>query len=207
MKEGMNDIAIIILAAGSSSRMGQSKQLLLVDGEPLLLKTVKTALEVKTASVIVVLGAHDQEHATVTQNHAVNLVFNERWQRGMGSSLKVGLQFLEDNTPAAESVIILVCDQPALTTEHLLNLIQTYKKSGKSIIASYYSNAPGVPALFDKTHFNELLHLDDLQGAKKIIQQNMAVTELIHFPEGTIDLDTPGDYQQYINSLKIEKPS
>jgi molybdenum cofactor cytidylyltransferase len=203
----MNDIAIIILAAGSSSRMGQSKQLLLVDGEPLLLKTVKTALEVKAASVIVILGAQDQQHATVIQNLAVDIVFNKVWEKGMGSSLKAGLQFIVTHVPAVESAIILVCDQPALTSEHLLNLIQTYKISGKSIIASYYSNTPGVPVLFGKPHFDELLHLDDSQGAKKIIQQNMAVTEFIHFPEGTIDLDTPGDYQRYINSLKIEKPS
>jgi len=192
------DIGIIILAAGSSSRMGQSKQLLMIDGEALLLKTIKTALQLKAATVVV-LGAREDEHTAILRDQPIATIVNTNWQKGMGSSLKAGLQYILVCSPSVASVIVLVCDQPALTSIHLLKLIQVYRTSGKSIIASYYSHAPGVPALFDKLHFSELLQMDDTHGAKKIIQQHSDKTAIVDFEDGSIDLDTLEDYQNYIN--------
>jgi molybdenum cofactor cytidylyltransferase len=193
---------VIILAAGSSSRMGQSKQLLPIQGTTLLVRAVHIALQLQPGHTVVVLGSNEAEHTSILQNTNVHTVTNHTWQNGMGSSLKTGLQYLLSLSPAIDAVLILVCDQPAVTTTYLESLVQHYKPSNKSIVASFYSDAPGVPALFDKSLFTELLNMDDAHGAKKIIQKHIAATELIPFPEGSIDLDTPEDYQRFINSNK-----
>lgn len=194
------NIGIIILAAGSSSRMGQSKQLLPVDGMPLLIRTVNIARQLQPGHTVVVLGANDKEHATILQSANVQTIVNHEWQNGMGSSLKTGLRHLLLLSPAIDAAIILVCDQPAVTTVYLESIVQHYKSSNKAIVASFYAGAPGVPALFDKTIFPDLLKMDDAHGAKKIIRKYIASAELIQFPEGSIDLDTPEDYQRFINN-------
>ncbi len=196
------DIGIIILAAGASSRMGQSKQLLPIQGTTLLKRIVTTAQALKPSHTVVVLGANEKQHAAILKNTNVQSIVNPLWQNGMGSSLKTGLQHLLSLSPTTDVIIILVCDQPAVTTVYLERIVEWYKTSGKAIIASFYSGSPGVPALFDKTIFPELLNMDDAHGAKKIIQKHEALTELIPFPEGSIDLDTPEDYHNFVGSIE-----
>lgn len=195
------NIGIIILAAGSSSRMGQSKQLLEIDSTPLLLRTVNIAQQLQPNHTVVVLGANEKEHAAILQDAKIQTIVNNEWRNGMGSSLKTGLRHLRLLSPGIDAVIVLVCDQPAVTPVYLSNIVQRYRTSKRTIVASFYSDAPGVPALFDKTIFPELLNMNDTQGAKKIIQKHIALTELVQFPEGSIDLDTPEDYQNFINSI------
>lgn len=197
------DIGIIILAAGASSRMGQSKQLLPLQGTTLLERIVTTAQALKASHTVVVLGANEKQHAAILKkNTNVQSIVNPAWQNGMGSSLKTGLQHLLSISRTTDAIIILVCDQPAVTTVYLEGIVGQYKTSGKAIIASFYSGSPGVPALFDKTIFPELLNMDDNHGAKKIIQKHEALTELIPFPEGSIDLDTPEDYHNFVGSIE-----
>lgn len=196
------NIGIIILAAGSSSRMGQSKQLLPVQGKTLLERIVAIAQSLKPSHTVVVLGAGEKEHAAILQNANVQSIVNHKWQNGMGSSLKAGLQYLLLLSPSVDTAIILVCDQPAVTTTYLESIVQHYNTNDKAIVASYYSDTPGVPALFDKTLFPELLTMEDSQGAKKVIQKHITSTELIPFAEGSIDLDTPEDYQNFIDTIR-----
>jgi molybdenum cofactor cytidylyltransferase len=190
-------VAIILLAAGSSSRMGKSKQLIDIQGETLLKKSVGIALQSKGSNVIVVLGANEAEHRSEIENLPVSIVSNSQWSNGMGSSVKAGLTHLLSQSPIPDAVIIMVCDQPLLTSAHVNNLIDRYDSSGKPIIASSYSNSLGVPALFDQSMFEQLSHLEDAQGAKKIIQIHLDVTDAIDFPAGSIDLDTPEDVKRF----------
>jgi len=192
------NIGIIVLAAGSSSRMGKPKQLLDIRGVPLLVKTIQAALQSKAGSVTIVLGSNDAMHREVISNLNIDIVENTTWQQGMGNSLKAGLNHLLSKNPMLNAVIIMVCDQPSITADHLNDLIDTYVSNKRSIVASYYSNAPGVPALIDKKIFRELLSIHDSHGAKKIILQHPDETDLINFPSGAIDLDTPEDYTNYL---------
>lgn len=201
MNEIGGELAIILLAAGSSSRMGQSKQLLLVDTDPLLLRSVKTAVNSSANNVIVVLGAEAEKHKSIIENQPVQIVNNNHWQTGMGSSIKGGLNHLLKLKPNTSAVIISVCDQPLLHADHFNELIETYNRSKKNIIASYYSNSPGVPALFDKKLFNELLQIPDDQGAKKLFHKHQESLLTIDFPDGKIDLDTWEEYQNFKNQL------
>ncbi|HYF70975.1 MAG TPA: nucleotidyltransferase family protein [Ohtaekwangia sp.] len=189
-------IVTIVLAAGSSSRMGTSKQLLDIKGEPMLVQTVKTVLACKTENIVVVLGSQAAHHAKLLEALPVDVIENPVWNKGIGSSIKKGLTHALTMEPNTDGVLFLVCDQPYLTGE-LVNAFIKYNGS-KSIFSAYYDGSPGVPALFTKKHFNEILALEDHLGAKKIIQNHLDETDFIDFSRGMIDLDTPEDYQNYL---------
>ncbi len=193
MIAGQNSISVIVLAAGSSYRLGQSKQLVVVDGKTLLEKSTEAALNSGADNVVVVLGAQAALHKKLLEKLPVKIFINESWNKGMGNSLKAGLKYLVSNFPTTEAVIIMVCDQPFLTSEHLIKLIATYQKSPTEIIASSYNQTNGVPALFSRSLFNKLLQLDDNQGARKIIHHHQGTMLQVAFPKGEIDLDTPED--------------
>lgn len=192
------NIAAIILAAGSSSRMKQSKQLLDIHGEQLLAKTVQAVLNAGIADVAVVLGADEEQHRKIIERLPVETVFNKHWQRGMGSSLKAGLLHVLSQHPSLDAVMVLVCDQPLLERGNISGLVERYHETGKPIIASRYSGKPGVPALFDKSYFEQLARLADDQGAKKVILQNMEDVSEVDFPGGEVDLDTREDYDAFL---------
>ncbi len=190
-------ISLILLAAGSSFRMGQSKQLLLIENEPLLLRSTKAALASSFENVIVVLGAQEKEHRSIIAHLPIQIVLNQNWEDGMGGSIKKGLSHVLNVLPETQATMIMVCDQPLLTSSHLDKIMTVYKQTQKSIVASHYSDSAGVPALFDKAVFPELLNIDDNQGAKKVIHQHPEFLALVDFYGGEIDLDTWQEYQDF----------
>lgn len=194
------NVAAIILAAGSSSRMGRSKQMLEINGEKLLAKTVKTVLASEIRDVVVVLGADEPVHRQILTPFAVRTVFNDQWKKGMGSSIKAGLHHLISAGSSCDAVIIFVCDQPVLTPGIISGILQRFGQTKKPVIASGYSNVPGVPVLFAKPYFPKLEGLPDDQGAKRIIQQNPSDVVIVPFPGGEIDLDTMQDYNAFLQS-------
>lgn len=193
----MNDIGIILLAAGSSARMGRSKQLLTMGSEPLLTRSTKVILEAGFKNVIVVLGSNQKEHEEIIHDLPVVIVYNHDWQKGIGSSIKVGLIHLTRRVPETAAAMITVCDQPLLGAAHLKNIASQYQDKSSRIVCSFYSGVGGVPALFDKSLFPDLLSLKDEQGAKKIIRQFPDITAKVDFPGGEIDLDTMDDYSTF----------
>ena len=190
----------VILAAGSSSRMGQSKQLLKIKSESLLRRTIKTVVDSDVDQVVVVLGSNQQTHQKEIVDLPIQIIYNEKWEKGMGSSIKSGVKFVKDNFQRCESILFAVCDQPRLTADHLKKIIQAFHSENKSIIASHYSNSPCVPALFDRSMFEKLLKIDDQHGAKKIIQDYSKSAHLLDFPGGEVDLDTPNDWETFLKS-------
>lgn len=193
---------IIILAAGSSSRMGQSKQLLSINGKSLLAHAADTALACEGSEVMIVLGANSALHEKEIADRPVMIITNEMWESGMGSSIKTGLQGLIAANPALQSVVIMLVDQPKVNTALLTTLITCLRDFSKSIVASFYGNAAGVPAAFSKIHFAEILMMDDGAGAKQIITKYPDQLLTIGFPEGSLDLDTPEDYNRYLQGDK-----
>lgn len=193
-------IGIIILAAGSSSRLGQSKQLIKIDGKTLLEKTTQAALDSGAHPILVVLGNQASAHRKAIETLPVNIVINEDWSNGMGSSLKEGLQRLLKDYPKTERIIVTVCDQPYLTSNHLKKLISVYTNTSSEIVASHYKDTNGVPALFSKTLFQKLLQLEDDEGARKIIRQHEGTIEFVVFEKGEIDIDTPDDLNYLMNN-------
>jgi molybdenum cofactor cytidylyltransferase len=191
------EIAILLLAAGSSSRLGRSKQLVSIKGQPLLLKSMNAAIETGIENIIVVLGANEEAHRQVIKDTGIHMVVNTDWKKGMGNSLKSGLSYLLQQLPRAEAVITMVCDQPLINSDHLIKLVSEYKSSESVIVASFYQGVAGVPVLFDRTLFSELLSMPDEAGAKKIIQQHPHLVKTVPFPGGEIDIDTDDDLKKF----------
>jgi molybdenum cofactor cytidylyltransferase len=185
---------IVILAAGESARMGEAKQLLDFHGKTLLQHAIDTALAIPDARVAGVLGARADRIRDQFDGSPVLVVENPDWKTGMGSSVSLGLRAVLDDPPEIDGIIFLTCDQPHLTPSILTQLISARKDSACAIAAAEYDDSLGVPALFDKSLFPELLALDGASGAHQIIRKHHNQTVAVPFPEGSIDIDTPSDY-------------
>ncbi len=192
-QDNPENISVIILAAGSSSRLGQSKQLVMIDGVPLLLKSTLASLDAKYLHVVVVLGANAAEHKKMIAHLPVEILTNTEWENGMGSSLKKGLRYVLKSKPATRAIVVMVCDQPLLTQEHLAALRHAYTKTNSQIVASRYGGMKGVPALFDYRLFPSLMEIDDSQGAKVVIEAHSETVHTIDWEDGHLDIDTPED--------------
>ena len=191
--------AIIILAAGSSSRLGQPKQLLSYQHKSLLNNTIEAAKKATVGLVLVILG-HNRELIEKSIEHsAVSLIYNADWEEGMSSSIRSGLAILEKEEDI-QRVILTVCDQPFISAKTFNGLIDEAANSGKNIVASIYGGILGTPVLFDKIYFDELKLLKGAEGAKKIINKFKEIAA-VTFHKGEIDIDTPEDYQRLLNNI------
>jgi molybdenum cofactor cytidylyltransferase len=188
--------AIVILAAGESARMGVPKQLLAYRGKSLLRHAIDTALQIPGAPIVVVLGAHAGQIRAEIADSRVAVVENPGWREGMGGSLRTGLGASLAAQPALSAVLFLVCDQPLLSTTALEALIATHERTGCAVAASEYDGTLGVPALFSRTLFPELLALAGAAGAKEIIRRHREQAIAVPFHAGAIDIDTPADYSR-----------
>lgn len=196
----MEDYAIIILAAGGSSRMGQPKQLLKIQGKTLLRHTIDEAKTLLPSSVFVVVGANaDTINSELSNDQSIHICYNALWHEGMASSIKTGLQAAQANNATIKGCLISVCDQPSLTGEIYARLIAAHKKKPGSIVASLYKGILGVPVLFDIQYFPQLMALSGKEGAKKLLSNRAFEVLHVSFPNGHIDLDTPEDYQKYLS--------
>lgn len=190
-----NQCAIVLLAAGSSTRMGKPKQLLRYNGETFLSHILNISIEQNAGKVIVVLGSNAELLEKELNGKKVFKVINNRWTEGMASSIQCGLNALDELEPSCDKVIFLACDQPFVSASLLNQLINMHGKTGKQIVASSYANTIGIPALFHKSLFRELKELKGDTGAKRIILNRKELVAEIPFPLGSIDVDTRADYE------------
>lgn len=204
-KDQEKPVTAMILAAGPSSRMGQSKQLLQVNGEALLRHVTRVACESNATRTLVVLGQNERIHGRIIRDLPALHCIHSAWERGMGSSLKAGMEFVDRFLPDTKAVVVMVSDQPMIDTEHLNNLIREYYATGAPIVASAYAGILGVPALFDAVHFESLRTVDDTHGARPVIEKHKATAASVEFAGGSVDIDTPEDYQQYQDSVRVQE--
>lgn len=191
--------AVIILAAGKSSRLGSPKQLLNYKGKNLLQLSIDAALESFAEKVIVVLGAEKEQIEQNLDQSKIYLIHNKNWQSGMASSIHSALENLKSIIPNAQGAIFMVCDQPFVNAELLNKLIEKHLENGKKIIASSYDDTLGTPSLFHKNLFQELSELKGDVGAKSLIKKYKDDAESVAFELGSIDIDTR---ENYLNLLK-----
>ena len=188
--------AVIVLAAGASTRMGSSKQLLPYKGKTLLQQVADTAKAAEVSLVITILGANAE---TILQQSGTGIhpyIVNENWREGMASSIQSGLKKALELRPGLEAVAFIVGDQPFLSSAVINELFTLMENTGLPIVACNYENTVGVPAVFSKTVFPALMELKGEEGAKKLIKAAGAQVALLHFPQGAIDVDTKEDYSR-----------
>lgn len=199
MGKSIEDIAIMILAAGESSRMGEPKQLLPWKDGTLLSNAIKTAKASLANDVFVILGANSKEiRATILEDNIV-VLDNPNWKNGLGSSISRGIKYLIESSTSYKGVLIMLCDQPFITSAYLNQTIESFNESEEQIIATDYGNQPGVPAIFHTTYFQELIKLNDDYGAKNILEHYCEDLILIDPKGNELDLDTQEDYKTLIN--------
>lgn len=182
-------IGAVILAAGKASRFGSPKQLLEINGETLVDRACRTAVEAGCHPVLRLLGAHAEK---ILEHHCpagVETFVHAGWEAGMGSSLAAGVSRLLELCPELDAVFVLLADQP-MTTAGLLATMADELQTASVV----WCNGP--PALFARKHFEELLDLQGDRGAKAVAANHDAVA--VHFPEAAWDIDSPEAWEQFL---------
>jgi molybdenum cofactor cytidylyltransferase len=192
---------LILLAAGASQRMGRPKQLLPIEGQPLLRHVVDTALAAPVSPVVVVLGAHSAEIAPCLAGLDLRVVINHRWAEGIGGSLRTGMDALVAAAPAVKAVIVALADQPDFSSAHLGRLIEIHGESGKSIVTSEAGQVWRPPVLFAAEWFPRLRELEGDAGARILLQEQRAYVAVARLP-ASVDLDTPADYERFLRGRR-----
>ena len=187
---------IVILAAGQSKRLGEPKQLLPLEGRSLLRRTVDAALASRCRQVAVVVGAVADRMEEELAGSPVRIVMNDQWSEGLSTSVRAGLESLEEEV---DSVIFVPCDQPALDAAMLDSLVAAHEKSGKPIVVSAYGGAWGAPMLVARRYWPELKALQGDRGAQPVAYAHPGEVENVPFPEGACDIDTREDYEALVN--------
>ena len=190
-------IGIIILAAGGSLRLGQPKQLLAYEGKTLLENAINAGRESKAIDCVVVLGGNEEVIRKQLDLKHTWVISNPDWEKGMSASLRLGLKLLITKR-SLDAVLLMLVDQPYVDATLLDKMMTKWVNNGKGIVACAYQNTLGVPAIFGKEYFPELLALSDAEGAKKVIYSHPLETMAIDFPLGIVDVDTQQDYEKLL---------
>ena len=207
--------AAIILAAGSSSRMGggRHKLLLPLDGRPVLVHVIDAALASQAQPIIIVLG-HDagkvRAHITAFTSHpGIIIVENDKYLQGMSTSMYLGLRTLISNgykkdksSFVVDSALIKLGDQPMITSRVIDTLISVYRATGKHIVAPLYGGKRGNPVLFDMSLFPELLEVTGDEGGRTVLERHPQDLELVEMSDAlaNYDVDTWEAYQQLLEA-------
>jgi len=211
--------AAIILAAGSSSRMGggRHKLLLPLHDRPVLAHVLDAVLASQARPIVLLLGhqakqvrAHIASYAT---HPDLNIIENTDYLQGMSTSMRLGIQTLQsyDYTKSTESEIdsalVLLGDQPLITAQDIDILISTYRTTGKRIVAPTYEGKRGNPILFDASLFPELLKVTGDEGGRSVLERHrdeIATVEMGN-PLANIDVDTWDAYQLAVQAWERNK--
>lgn len=193
---------ILILAAGSASRMQQPKMLLPFRKGNILSHLLEEARTLQPAAICLVTGYYHDEILSAVATEGVQVIRNRQWEEGMSGSIQLGLSQLLQQEPALEQLVILVSDQPFLTCNLLRTMLQVQRETQKGIVAAGYAGILGTPVLFTKDYFDQLKQLTGDKGAKRILQTHAGDVAVVDFPEGERDIDTPEDYTKYCTSIK-----
>ena len=183
-------IHVVVLAAGASSRFGSTKQLVRVNGRPLMHTAVSRAVELAGHSVTVVLGAQAGELAPLLKHSPASVAVNRDWAEGIASSIREGLTHAPST---ADGVLIVLADQAAVTTEDLRRLAGAWRRNPTSIAAAQYAGSVGVPAIFPRWCFRELNELRGDRGAQVLLQRHVDRVVRLPMPSAELDIDRPED--------------
>jgi molybdenum cofactor cytidylyltransferase len=189
-------LGAILLAAGASTRMGCVKLLLPWNNSTLLEHSIEQLKESEIDFFVVVLGANQDIIRKKVNFDGIDVVVNSQWQKGMATSIASGVSFLLKKKPEIQSVLVALSDQPLLDYKYYNSLIDNILISKNKIVASSYSDALGVPAIFDRDYFDDLLNLEGSQGARSLLRGGSVKVTPVNAGELALDLDTRETYNR-----------
>lgn len=187
-------LAVILLAAGPSSRLGHPKQLVKVDGECLVRRTARVALSLQPQSLLVINGHERERVIGELVDLDVRHIYNRDWEQGMGGSILAGARALGDDVGG---VLVMVCDQWRLAPEDLRRLVDHWRGDPSRICVARWSEGAaqvsGPPVLFPGHLLRDLRAMDKHRGARQVIDVNIDIVDYVEVPSAAWDLDRPED--------------
>lgn len=192
--ETRGPVAGIVLAAGSSTRMGRNKLLLHLEGESLVRRAARRALAAGLDPVVVVVGHEAQLAAGQLEGLAVRVVVNAEHAGGIHTSRRAGLDAVP---PSAGAAIVLLADMPFVTEQMLAALVARYRESGAPLVVSEYAGEQAPPTLYDRSLFPELSGGEGC--GKRVIGAHASEAAVLAWPAAALaDLDRPEDYERVV---------
>jgi molybdenum cofactor cytidylyltransferase len=196
-------LGLVILAAGRSERMGFTKQNVVFKDKTMLQHLLHEALMSDYLPITVVVGANKKDIVPNFEKLPITIIDNPKAQTGMGSSIKMGLIGTYMTEKNIEGILFMTSDMPLIKTSYLKAMAYALEnEKDAELVVSRYGGSLGIPALFRRSLFEEILLLKDENGAKGLIEKHTEKAFIIDFPEGEIDLDTPAD----IDNFRISHP-
>lgn len=182
-----------VLAAGASRRMGEAKLLLPFAGSTLLERAVRAASGCAASDVAVVTGAYHEEMAPLLDRLDVAAVRNARWESGQASSVGTAARYAEER--GCDAVVLLVADQPFVSSLHLRALIDAHDSSEHDACAAQSGDRFGNPCLFDRRCFGALQALQGDEGARVLLRDARLRVHRVRFDDPYLfeDVDEPED--------------
>jgi len=185
-------VAAVVLAAGSSSRMGRNKLLLDVGGETLVRRAVRAALGGGVDQVVVVLGHEEARVRAELDGLRCLAVVNPDHAEGAGTSVRTGVRHVAAGTDA---LIVVLADMPFVTAEMIATLAERYCATGAPLVVSHYGEVQAPPTLYDRALFDELLQIPGERCAKQVVRRHEREAAVVDWPESALrDIDVPADY-------------
>jgi molybdenum cofactor cytidylyltransferase len=194
MPEGQALLAGIVLAAGSSTRMGRNKLLLELDGEPLVRRAVRAALDGSLGQVVVVLGHEAERVREALAGLPCHPVLNPDHAAGVRLSLQVGVRQVPAEAAAA---MVILADMPFVTSAMIEAVADRYRQGGAPLVVSEYGDVNAPPTLYDRALFPELLTMGGEGCGKQVVRQHKHEAAVVRWPEAALsDIDVPEDYER-----------
>lgn len=182
-------IAGLLMAAGGSRRFGGCKQLVSINGKPLIRKSLERLTAVTGKDTYTVLGAYREEILPVI-SELTSVIVNPNWEQGLGSSIATGIGEIK-GLNRYDAVLISLADQHRLRHQDYTQLIDRF--DGERVVAAKYDGNPGVPAIFPKIQFDRLCKLEGDRGARKILNKMRSEIQMLDLPSAHYDIDTLSD--------------
>jgi molybdenum cofactor cytidylyltransferase len=197
-------VAGILLAAGTSSRMGSNKLLFELEGESMLRRMARRALAAGLSPLVVVLGHESDRAYREIEDLPCQWALNPLYEQGVNSSLKGGVMAVRGEAQAA---VVMLADMPFVTTEMIAAMIARYRETRAPLVISDYAGVNAPPMLYDKSLFLELLTMEGEGCGRQVVKRHRQEAEVLTWPESALaDLDVPEDYARALASLPLLSP-
>jgi molybdenum cofactor cytidylyltransferase len=192
MPEAGARVVGLVLAAGSSTRMGRNKLLLDLDGEPVVRRAVRAGLEAGLDEVVAVLGHEAERVEEVLAGLRCRTVLNPDHAQGVRLSLQTGVRAVAEE---AGAVVVILADMPFVTAPMIRTVVERYRSGSAPLVVSEYGDVNAPPTLYDRVLFPELLTMTGEGCGKQVVRRHREQAAVVHWPEAALsDIDVPDDY-------------
>jgi molybdenum cofactor cytidylyltransferase len=191
-------VGAVILAGGSSTRMGSAKQLLPLGDSTVLERTITNVRGAEMNEIVLVLGASAEtirRQLPLSLLEGLNVVVNRAYREGMSSSLRTGISALDQGTEAA---LIILGDQPFIRSQTMDQVIRAYRRDQAKIVIPSFHGTRGNPVLLDRSVFFEVMALEGDVGSRAIFDSHLEEIAKVEVEDEGIllDIDDPDDYDR-----------